>query len=85
MRELRASASTASEGLAELRRIGLVAVDPQGAYSFAAATPALEQLATELSELYSLKPRAVMHAILSAPSDRIRTFADAFRIRKDPS
>lgn len=85
VRELRASVSTVNEGLAGLRRIGLVVVDQQGAYSLAATTPALEHLATELSELYGLKPRAVTHAILSAPNDRIRTFADAFRIRKDPS
>ena len=85
MRELRASASTVSDGLGELRRSGLVAVDHQGAYSLATTTPALEQLTTDLCELYNLKPRTIMHEILSAPNDRIRTFADAFRLRKDPS
>ncbi|HTV30323.1 MAG TPA: hypothetical protein VMF32_21415, partial [Xanthobacteraceae bacterium] len=81
----RASPSAVAEGLAELRRFGVIASDPHGAFRFAASSAASEQLAVELAELYSRKPRAIMHAILSAPNDRIRTFADAFRLRKDPS
>jgi hypothetical protein len=85
VRELRASPSVVAEALAELRRFGVIASDPQGAYQFAASSLASEQLVAELVELYSRKPRAIMRAILSAPNDRIRTFADAFRLRKDPS
>lgn len=85
VRELRAGRSAVTEGLAELRRIGVVASDSQGAYRFAANSTAAEQLAAELAELYSRKPRAIMQAILSAPNARIRTFANAFRLRKDPT
>jgi DNA-binding IclR family transcriptional regulator len=85
VRELRASASAVSQGLVELRRIGLVSVDPHEGHSFAAGSAISEQTVAQLIDLYSRKPRAIMQAILSAPNDRIQTFADAFRLRKDPS
>jgi len=85
VRELRASASAVSQGLVELRRIGLVSVDLHGGHSFAAGSVISEQTVARLIDLYSRKPRAIMQAILSAPNDRIQTFADAFRLRKDPS
>jgi hypothetical protein len=40
-------------------------------------------MAGEVIALYNQKPRAVLRAIFSAPSDRIQNFADAFRLRKD--
>jgi DNA-binding IclR family transcriptional regulator len=83
VQDLRASVSAVSEGLAALRKLGLVSIDPQGSYQFEAGSAELEELAHELSELYSRKPRAVMRAILAAPNNQIQTFADAFRLRKD--
>jgi hypothetical protein len=43
----------------------------------------MDDMARALADLYKRKPRAVMRAIFSAPKDRIQTFADAFRMRKD--
>jgi DNA-binding IclR family transcriptional regulator len=83
VQDLRASVSAVSEGLAALRKLGLVSIDPHGSYQFEAGSAELEELAHELSELYSRKPRAVMRAILAAPNNQIQTFADAFRLRKD--
>lgn len=84
VRESRASAAAVGEGLVELRQAGLAASDPLGGFRFHAASPDREMLARELTDLYSRKPRTIMRAILQAPNDRIQTFADAFRIRKDP-
>jgi len=81
VRELRASVTAVSESLVVLRRLGVVGVDPQGAYLFAPASADLDELARELSDLYTRKPRAIMRAILSAPNDKVQTFADAFRFR----
>jgi DNA-binding IclR family transcriptional regulator len=83
VQDLRATVSAVSEGLAALRKLGLVSVDPQGSYQCEAGSAELEELAHELSELYSRKPRAVMRAILATPNSQIQTFADAFRLRKD--
>jgi hypothetical protein len=84
VRELRASSTALTEGLAALRRSGLARVDQQGAYRFEASSAEAAELGRELIDLYNRKPRAVMRAITSAPNERIQTFADAFRIRKDP-
>ena len=83
VRELRASSATVTEGLVTLRRVGLVDVDEHEGYRFTPASPEAEQLARDLTDFYSRKPRAIMHAILLAPNERIQTFADAFRLRKD--
>ena len=81
--ELRASTSLVAGGLHSLKDAGLVSVDNQQMYRFQPASPELGELADALIDLYNRKPRAVMRAIFSAPADRIQTFADAFRLRKD--
>ena len=81
-RELRANLSVVTQGLATLEAIRLVSVDADRAYRFDPASPELAAMASEVVALYNQKPRAAMRAIFSAPSDRIQTFADAFRLRK---
>jgi hypothetical protein len=85
VRELRASTAAVSEGLVALRRVGFVGTDAEGRYCYAPRSPEQDALAAELASLYNRKPRAIMRVILSAPNDRIQTFADAFRLRKDES
>ena len=82
-REVRANPSVVMQGLAALEAARFVAVNADGRYLFQPGTPELTELATAVVNLYNEKPRAVMRAIFSAPSDRIQTFADAFRLRKD--
>jgi hypothetical protein len=84
VRELRASVSAVDDGLADLRKLGLLAVDQQGAYRLQAGSDDMDAFAQALCELYNRKPRAVMRAILAGPNDKIQTFANAFRLRKDP-
>jgi DNA-binding transcriptional ArsR family regulator len=81
---LRASPSAITEGVTVLKKLGLIDVDQQGTYQFFAGSTAQDELARELCDLYARKPRAIMRAILAAPNDQIQTFADAFRLRKDP-
>lgn len=81
--ELRASMSLVDGGLRTLEKVGLVSVDEQRMYRFQPASAELEELAHALIDLYHRKPHAVMRAVFSAPADRIQTFADAFRLRKD--
>ena len=82
-RQLRATKPVVTQGLTALAAMGFVAVTEDQAYQLRPASPELAELARELSSLYNRKPRAVLRAIYAAPSDRIQTFADAFRLRKD--
>lgn len=82
VRELRASTGVAHESLASLIAAGLVATRETGLYTYAPITPALAELVTALTDLYSRKPIAVMNAIFSSPTDKIRSFADAFLFKK---
>jgi len=84
VRALRASPSAITEGVTVLKKLGLVDVDQAGAYRLASRPATQDDLAQELCDLYARKPRAIMRAILAAPNDQIQTFADAFRLRKNP-
>ena len=83
VRELRANTEVVTQGLEGLAAAGFVAVDSDQGYRLEAASPEMDDMARALADLYKRKPRAVMRAIFSAPKDRIQTFADAFRMRKD--
>jgi hypothetical protein len=82
--ELRASLRLVNNGVAALAAIGFVAFDQDHACHFAAKSAELEALARDVVDLYNRKPRAVMRAIFAAEPNRIQSFADAFRLRKDP-
>ena len=83
-RELRGSIAGVIQGLDVLERIGFVSIDQSQAYHFQARSAELDEVARELAALYNGKPRVVVRAIYSVPKNRIQTFADAFRLRKDP-
>lgn len=80
--ELRANARVIIEGLATLRAAGLVEMDAAGYYRYGPASDALAETGRLVVDLYTRKPMAVIKAVLSAPSDKIQTFADAFRFRR---
>lgn len=83
VRELRASEPVVIQSLEVLKTVQFVTVDRDGAYRFQPVSAKLAEMACELIALYSRKPRTVTRTIFSPSSDRIQTFADAFRIRKD--
>jgi hypothetical protein len=80
--QLRGSEELVSQGLAMLAAAGLVAAGDDGEQVYRPQTPELAELVDALAELHAQKPLAVLGAIFSAPSGRIRTFADAFLFRK---
>ncbi|HJU16060.1 MAG TPA: hypothetical protein VJ770_06290 [Stellaceae bacterium] len=82
VRELRASTGAVEESLATLIAAGLVATRETGVYTYAPKTPALAELVAALVDLYSRKPITVMNAIFSSPNDKIRSFSDAFLLKK---
>ena len=80
---LRASTSLVEEILDGFARRGLVAADGKGLYRYAPATAEMEAIAGDLVRLYAERPLAVIKEVVSAPNEKIHSFVDAFRLKKD--
>lgn len=81
--DLRATPSLVEEILNGFIRNSLVAVNPDGTFSYAPAAAETDAIATELVRLYAERPVAIIKEILSAPNEKIHSFVDAFRLKKD--
>jgi hypothetical protein len=83
VKELRASQFVVLEGVRSLQTVGLVMSDGDQLYSYAPANPALDDLVRRLDALYRERPFAVTREIFAAPNEKLRTLADAFKLKKD--
>ncbi|MGH7087290.1 MAG: hypothetical protein ACREFQ_00135, partial [Stellaceae bacterium] len=83
IRELRGSALVVSNALRALTAAGLVLETSPGCFCYRPARAELGTTVDQIAAAYLERKYAVTQAILAAPNDRIRTFADAFRIKKD--
>lgn len=81
VRELRASMLVVHEALTQLSQAGLLADDAAGLLYYRPASPQLASFVDDTESLYRAKPLAVINAIASAPNDKLRIFADAFRLK----
>ena len=82
IRELRGSEPLVDESLATLSAIGIVTVGEAGA-RYQPQSAEMAELVAALVELYAQKPITVLRTIFTSPSDKIRSFSDAFLFRKD--
>jgi hypothetical protein len=81
---LRIDPTWATGQLGDLAARGLLAsADVPGAYRYAPATPELVRAVTQLEKDYAERRVTVITLIFSKPVDKLRSFADAFRLRKD--
>jgi DNA-binding IclR family transcriptional regulator len=80
---LRASPSLVEEILGTFTRQGLVSAEANGGYRYAPAGSETDAAVSELTRLYAERPMAVIKEILSAPNEKIHSFVDAFRLKKD--
>jgi hypothetical protein len=78
VRELRASAPLIAGCLATLQDSGL-AVNEDGAWRFAPASPELQRFCDQLAEAYQTRPVALINMI-AAPS-QVQDLADAFKFK----
>ncbi len=70
--------------MADLQMKRLLAAGPrEQTFLYRPATPELASLVDELANLYRERRVAVITAVYTKPVDKIRSFADAFRLRKD--
>jgi hypothetical protein len=81
--ELRANRALVQEALASLTLAGLLVMEPDGSCRYRPANAALEDVAAEVERHYIERPLALIKAIVSAPNEKIQSFADAFRFKKD--
>jgi hypothetical protein len=82
VRELRASRVVVREALAALSGAGLMATDEAGQVRYRPASGQLDSFVASAQALYVAKPLAVINAIVSAPNEKLRIFAEAFRLKE---
>jgi hypothetical protein len=83
-RELRIEPAGAQLQLNALVASGLIKFDPPESYQFASRSPELEAATVAVAQAYLVRRVTVIGLIFSKPSDKIRAFSDAFKLRKDP-
>lgn len=82
-RELRISPLSAGDRLEDLAHDALLArVKGEEEYRYAPGSAALDEAVRGLATAYTERRVTVINLIFSKPVDKIRTFADAFRLRK---
>ena len=83
--ELRIMETSAQGRLDDLTARGLLAHEggTPPSYRYAPISGEDAQAVTELASTYAQRRVSVITFIFSQPQDRLRSFADAFRIRKD--
>lgn len=71
--------------LSDLERSGFLArtIPAESKYQYHPRDERLAQSADKLAELYQARRVAVIARIYSKSADKVRTFADAFRIRRE--
>jgi len=70
-------------GLARLLQIGLIEAitDPDNGFRYAPVSPGLEALAEEVARLDREMPVTLIKLVVSRPTEPIKAFSDAFKIR----
>jgi DNA-binding transcriptional ArsR family regulator len=85
VRELRGSGPVVELSLATLQAAGLTAAETDGRVRYAPASAELDELAGATVVAFLERPAMVRRLILLGPDEKLKSFSDAFLIRKDPS
>jgi hypothetical protein len=83
-RELRSSVPSVLKRVTELTAHGLLqpgAVD--GTFRYAPVAPGLDSTVALVADCYRIAPFRTMELVYSKPADKIQTFADAFKLKKE--
>jgi DNA-binding IclR family transcriptional regulator len=82
-RELRGNRTLVHDVLSALAKAGLVEADEAGNYRYRPADAEADALVERLEKIYVERPLALIKEIVSAPNEKIQSFADAFKLKKD--
>ncbi len=80
VRELRSSQIAVAQALEHLAKSGLIEEIPGSGYRYQQVSAQLDTICDRLELDYARKPVKIVRAILGAPDEKLRTFADAFRL-----
>lgn len=80
VRELRSSQLAMEHALDHLIKFGLIAGTPDSGYHYQQESGRLDAICERVEAVYARKPVSLIRAILEAPDEKLRQFADAFRI-----
>ena len=80
---MRSNPNLTADILVSLKKAGLVIEDPPGSFRYAPETSALADVVCQLDEINAERPLAIIKEIISAPNDKIISFVDAFKLKKD--
>ena len=83
--ELRIAEESARGRLEDLCSRGLLTCEANDAFRYAPVSGNDAQAVDELASTYAQRRVSVISFIFSQPMDRIRSFADAFRIKRGPT
>jgi predicted transcriptional regulator len=82
-KELRSNNHSASNQLRKLCDLKLLKNTNDKFFQYGPSTPELDQKVKELYEVYTQMPVAVITSIYDKPQDKLKDFADAFKLKKD--
>jgi hypothetical protein len=82
LRVIQSSEKSVTTALEYFRAIGLLQKEPGDGYRFAPEKPERTELVAELATAYRQRRLAVIESIHGRPSDAIKDFANAFKLRK---
>lgn len=80
--ELRSSEVVVAQSIERLVAAGLALVEKDDCVRYGPASPEQNDLIAQLEEEYRRKPAAIRRLILQNPVEKLRTFADAFKLKK---
>jgi DNA-binding IclR family transcriptional regulator len=81
--ELRTNQSLTTDILTSFKRAQLVIEESPGSFRYQPATAELADAVRLLDEIHAERPFMLMKEIVSAPNEKIRSFVEAFKLRKD--
>jgi hypothetical protein len=78
--ELRSSESAVEPAIAALQVAGLIVAEGD-AFRFHPVSDTVAQLVERTLELYAVRPAWIIRAVMSGPNEKLRIFANAFRLK----
>lgn len=83
VRELRSSDAVVGQSIERLVAAGLVIVEKDGTARYAPASGEQDALVNSLHEEYAKRPAAIRRMILQGSEEKLRSFSEAFRLKRD--
>jgi DNA-binding transcriptional ArsR family regulator len=81
--KIQSSQASVDQRLESLVKAGLLARESDGKFRFVPKDDETRQLVKELAGAYKTSPVRIIEAIYARRTDAVRSFADAFKFRKD--